>query len=119
MGKVDKVFRRQIQIGDRDVNALDLAKRIAELKLRHIFSSGKLRPAGLSDHVSRINRRSAGGTAKLRTVSNQTAPGTSMCSTHRLSSVGIVMHVHRLDADASRPGHAREIHARATKEAGR
>ena len=33
-----------------------------------------------------------------------------------LSLLGVMMHVHRLDTDASRPGHARQTHVGAAEE---
>src|SRR5438132_14146119 len=45
MREVNGITRREIDIGYRNVYALDLAERVAELKLRHVFSPRQLRPA--------------------------------------------------------------------------
>src|SRR5437016_9535487 len=45
MRKVNRITWREIDIGYRNVYALYLAERVAELKLRHVFSSRQLRPA--------------------------------------------------------------------------
>src|SRR2546430_15975345 len=45
MREVNDVARGETDIGYRNVYALYLAKRVAELKLGHVFSSRQLRPA--------------------------------------------------------------------------
>ena len=53
MREVDAVGSRQVHVGDRHVEAFDLAERIAELELGHVLAAGQLAPAGFAADLRR------------------------------------------------------------------
>jgi hypothetical protein len=60
MLEVDAVLRMEVDLGDRDKLAFDLAGAAGELELRHVAQSGRLAPSGVADPVFLVERSTAG-----------------------------------------------------------
>ena len=55
MREVDAVGAREVDVGDRHVEAFDLAERIAELELGHVLAAGQFAPAGFAADLGRAD----------------------------------------------------------------
>ena len=73
MSEVDAVASREVHVGDRDVDPLDLAGGVADLELGHILAGGQLGPAAVRGG-RRLERRAAAGTGGLGEIDVRPAP---------------------------------------------
>src|SRR6476619_1098231 len=59
MLEVHAILRMEVDLGDRNEFALDLAGTAREPELGHVAQSGRLAPAGIADFVSLVERSTA------------------------------------------------------------